>query len=98
MAIKQTLFDEGGHPFLFAPIMIAMLSTCAQLERDNISFRLRSGWKRYIEKTGRLGRKVGFIKTEEYVNTEYREVVSLLRNGYSILMELRTFCVSFFTL
>ena len=31
------LLDEEGHPSLFAPIMIATLSTCAQLERDNIS-------------------------------------------------------------
>ena len=36
------LLDDEGHPSLFAPIMIATLSTCAQLERDNISFRLQS--------------------------------------------------------
>ena len=47
---QLTLFDEEGHPSLFAPIMIATLSTCAQLERDNISFRLQSGRKRYIVK------------------------------------------------
>ena len=41
------LLDEEGHPSLFAPIMIATLSTCAQLERDNISFRLQSGRKRF---------------------------------------------------
>ena len=35
---QLTLLDEEGHPSLFAPIMIATLSTCAQLERDNISF------------------------------------------------------------
>ena len=54
---QLTLLDEEGHPSLFAPIMIATLSTCAQLERDNISFRLQSGRKRYIEKGGKLGRK-----------------------------------------
>ena len=32
---QLTLLDEEGHPSLFAPIMIAKLSTCAQLERDN---------------------------------------------------------------
>ena len=64
--------------------MIATLSTCAQLERDNISFRLQSGRKRYIEKGGKLGRKVGSVKTEEQVKAEYREVISLLRKGYSI--------------
>ena len=31
------LLDDEGHSSLFAPIMIATLSTCAQLERDNIS-------------------------------------------------------------
>lgn len=79
-----TLLGEDGQPSLFAPIMIATLSTCAQLERDNISFRLQSGRKRYMEKGGKLGRKVGSIKTEEQIKTEYREVISLLRKGYTI--------------
>ena len=57
---------------------------CAQLERDNISFRLQSGRKRYIEKDGKLGRKIGSVKTEEQMKAEYREVISLLRKGYSI--------------
>ena len=76
--------DDEEHPSLFAPIMIATLSSCAQLERDNISFRLQSGRKRYIEKGGKLGRKVGSVKTEEQMKAEYREVISLLRKGYSI--------------
>ena len=78
------LFDDEGHPSLFAPIMIATLSTCSQLERDNISYRLQSGRKRYIEKGGKLGRKVGSVKTAEQMKAEYREVISLLRKGYSI--------------
>ena len=80
---QLTLLDDDGSPSLFAPI-IATLSTCAQLERDNISFRLQSGRKRYIENGGKLGRKVGSVKTEEQIRTEYREVISLLRKGYSI--------------
>ena len=66
------------------PIMIATLSSCAQLDRDNISFRLQSGRKRYLEKGGKLGRTVGSIKTEEQMKAEYRAVISLLRKGYSI--------------
>ena len=69
---------------LFAPIMIATLSTCAQLERDNISFRLQSGRKRYIEKGGRLGRKKGSIKTVNQKREEYREVIEYLKKGYTI--------------
>ena len=78
------LLDDEGYPSLFAPIMLATLSTCAQLERDNISFRLLSGRKRYIEKGGKLGRKVVSVKTEEQIRIEYKEVISLLRKGYSI--------------
>ncbi len=74
---------DEGHPSLFAPIMTATLSTCAQLERDNISFRLQSGRKRYIEKGGTRTKGCS-VKTEEQIKTEYREVISLLRKGYSI--------------
>ena len=76
--------DEDGHPSLFAPIMIATLSTCAQLERENITFRLQSGRKQYIEKGGRLGRKKGSIKTTEQKREEYREVIEYLKKGYTI--------------
>ncbi len=65
---QLTLLDDEGHPFLFAPIMIATLSTCAQLERDNISFRLQSGRKRYIGerwKTRTQGRLCKNGRTDE---------------------------------
>ena len=78
------MLDDEGHPSLFAPIMIATLSTCAQLERDNISFRLQSRRKRYIEKGGKLGRKKGSIKTVNQKREEYREVIEYLKKGYTI--------------
>jgi DNA invertase Pin-like site-specific DNA recombinase len=81
---QMSLLDEEGHPSLFAPIMIATLSTCAQLERENITFRLQSGRKQYIEKGGRLGRKKGSIKTVDQKKEEYREVIDYLKKGYTI--------------
>ena len=81
---QLSLLDEKGHPSLFAPIMIATLSTCAQLERENITFRLQSGRKQYIEHGGRLGRKKGTIKTEDQKREEYREVIEYLKKGYTI--------------
>ena len=54
------------------------------MERDNISFRLQSGRKRYIEKGGRLGRKKGSIKTVNQKREEYREVIEYLKKGYTI--------------
>ena len=79
-----TLLDEDGKPSLFAPVMIATLSTCAQLERDNISFRLNSGRKQYVEKGGKLGRPLGSTKTKDKKKEEYKEVISLLHKGYAI--------------
>jgi DNA invertase Pin-like site-specific DNA recombinase len=61
--------------------MIATLSTCAQLERENISFRLQSGRKQYIAWGGKLGRKPGSVKTKERKQDEYREVITLLKKG-----------------
>ena len=81
---QLTLLDAGGKPTMFAPIMIATLSTCAQLERENIKFRLNSGRKLYIERGGKLGRKVGSIKTTEQKREEYRDIISYLKRGYSV--------------
>ncbi len=64
--------------------MIATLSTCAQLERENITFRLQSGRKRYIEKGGRLGRRKDSIKTADQKKEEYQEVIEYLKKGYTI--------------
>ena len=82
---QLTLLGEDGKPTMFAPIMIATLSTCAQLERDSIAFRLNSGKKLALEQ-GRcvLGRKKGSVKTQEQKKKEYAEVLSYLHKGYSI--------------
>ena len=81
---QLTLLDAEGKPTMFAPIMIATLSTCAQLERENIKFRLNSGRKLYIERGGKLGRKVGSIKTTEQKREEHRDIISYLKRGYSV--------------
>ena len=81
---QLTLLDEKGEPTLFAPIMIATLSTCAQLERENIKFRLNSGRKLYIERGGKLGRKIGSVKTTEQKREEHKDIISYLKRGYSV--------------
>ena len=81
---KFTLLQDNGKPSPFAAVMLATLSTCAELERENISFRLQSGRKQYIEKGGKLGRKDGSCKTTEKKKEEYAEVLRLLKKGISI--------------
>ena len=81
---QMTLLGDDGKPSIFAPIMLATLSTCAQLERDNISFRLNSGRKQYVEKGGKLGRPSGSTKSQDKKREEYRKVINLLNKGYAI--------------
>ena len=81
---QLTLLDAEGKPTMFAPIMIATLSTCAQLERENIKFRLNSGRKLYIERGGKLGRRVGSVKTTEQKKEEHKDIISYLKKGYSV--------------
>ena len=82
-----SIYDREGKENPYLTIMIAVLGTAAQLERENISFRLQSGRRRYVERnlalTGKsgLGRE-GYRKPKEQKAEEYREVLKLLRKGY----------------
>ena len=49
-----------------------------------IVYRLNSGRDSYIKNGGKLGRKPGSVKTTEQKREEYKEVISLLRKGYSV--------------
>lgn len=92
-----TLLDNEGKPSIFAPVMIATLSTCAQLERENIRFRLNSGRQLYVEKGGKLGRKKGSIKSKEQKAEEYKQVIKALKRGTSIRNTAKLFDVSIST-
>ena len=65
-------------------ILITILAEMSNIERSNIVYRLNSGRANYIAKGGKLGRKVGSTKTEERKREEYKEVIQLLKKGYSI--------------
>ena len=92
-----TLLDNEGKPSIFAPVMIATLSTCAQLERENIKFRLNSGRQLYVEKGGKLGQKKGSIKSKEQKAEEYKQVIKALKRGTSIRNTAKLFDVSIST-
>lgn len=79
-----SLFDKDGKPSLFSAIMIATLSTCSELERENIKYRLDSGRAQYIKNGGKLGRKKGSVKTTEQKESQYKDVLTYLRKGYSV--------------
>lgn len=79
-----SIFQADGTKNPFLNIFISVLGTCAEMERENIKFRLNSGRKLYIENGGKLGRKVGSVKSAEQKKTQYKQVISLLKKGESI--------------
>ena len=79
-----SIFQVDGSENPYLTIMIAVLGTCAQLERENIKYRLNSGRRIYIEKGGILGRKKGSVKTREQKENEYKDVLVYLHKGYKI--------------
>jgi DNA invertase Pin-like site-specific DNA recombinase len=83
---QLSIFNEDGkeHPFL--TIFIAVLGTCAEMERENIKFRLNSGKAHYLAKGGKVGRKQGYKKPDEKLQEEYAGVIKMLRKGYPIRM------------
>ena len=83
---QLSIFNSDGkeHPFL--TIFIAVLGTCAEMERENIKFRLNSGKAKYIADGGKVGRKKGYKKPDEKLQEEYAGVIKMLRKGYPIRM------------
>ena len=65
--------------------MIAVLGTAAEMERSNIQYMLNSGRAKYIAAGGRIGKPKGSgVKSREKKREEYKTVLRLLRQGYSI--------------
>jgi DNA invertase Pin-like site-specific DNA recombinase len=85
-----SLLSADGKENIYLAVMVSVLGCCAQMERDNIYYRLQSGRKVYVDKniaaTGKsgLGRKVGYRKSADKKREEYKETLKLLRAGYPI--------------
>ena len=92
-----SLFDKDGKPSVFSAIMIATLSTCAEMERENISYRLNSGRAQYIKNGGKLGRPVGSVKGREQLAEEYKHVIKELKRGTSVRRTAKLCDVSTYT-
>lgn len=76
--------QPNGEVNPIASILITVLAEMGNIERSNIQYRLNSGRANYIRNGGKLGRKKGSVKTDEQMKEEYKEVISLLKRGYSI--------------
>lgn len=83
---RLSIFNDDGkeHPFL--TIFIAVLGTCAEMERENIKFRLNSGKAKFVAEGGKVGRKEGYKKPDDILQEQYASVLKQLRKGYPIRM------------
>ena len=79
-----SLFGADGKENPYLAVMVSVLGVCAQLERENITYRLNSGRAKYIADGGKLGRKVGSVKSKERKQEEYGKVIRSLKQGKSI--------------
>ena len=76
--------SEDGQPNPMAKMITAVLSSFAEIERDNIRYRLNSGRELAKAKGVKMGRKVGSVKSKEKKADEYADVIRSLRKGKSI--------------
>ena len=79
-----SLFGSNGKENPYLAVMVSVLGVCAQIERENIAYRLNSGRKLAIERGVKMGRRVGSVKSKERKQEEYSKVIRSLRNGKSI--------------
>ena len=79
-----SLFGTDGKENPYLAVMVSVLGVCAQLERENITYRLNSGRAKYIADGGKLGRRGGSVKSKERKQGEYGKVIRSLKAGKSI--------------
>ena len=79
-----SLFGADGRENPYLAVMVSVLGVCAQMERENIYYRLNSGRKLAIEKGVKMGRRIGSVKSREQKQEEYSKVIRSLKAGKSI--------------
>ena len=79
----ETLTQEGKVNAM-SQFLITILAEVARMERKTIRERVESGYKNYRANGGKVGRKIGYKKTEETIREQYTEEIKLLKKGYSL--------------
>lgn len=76
--------NEDGSVNVMAQMMITLLAEFSRTERLAIQQRLESGYKKFRTDGGKVGRKVGYQKEKNEILEQYKDVVKLLKQDYSI--------------
>ena len=76
--------DMNGKVNTMRQFLITILADVARMERKPIQERMDSGYKNYRQSNGKVGRKVGYRKTDEQFKLDYKDVIRLLKKGVSL--------------
>ena len=79
----ETLTPDGKvNPM--SQFMITLLAEVARMERRTIKERMASGYNNFRANGGKVGRKIGYRKSDEDFRTQYKDVFRLLGKGVSL--------------
>jgi len=76
--------NEDGKVNAMSQFLITILAEIARMERKTIRERMNSGYKNFREQGGVVGRKPGYIKSEDQMKQQYSQEIKLLRKGLSL--------------
>ena len=79
----ETLLPDGSSNPI-ANLVLGILAQFNSMERNLIRSRMESGYHHYRQNGGRVGRKVGYRKSEDELRAQYAKEIQLLRKGLSL--------------
>lgn len=81
---NMTLLNDNGEVSPTTTILISCLGMVAQLERENIKFRLNSGRECAKNKGVKMGRPAGTKITSTQRQQKYSKVIKMLNKGLTV--------------
>jgi DNA invertase Pin-like site-specific DNA recombinase len=81
---KIETLNEDGKTNPMTNFLIQVLTSVSEMERITIRQRIKSGYDVYRSTGGKVGRNQGYKKSEETLLHENKDVIKLLKQGYSV--------------
>ena len=79
----ETLLQDGSiNPI--ASLVLGIIAQFNSMERSLIRSRIKSGYNHFRDNGGKVGRKTGYRKSQDYMREEYAEELRLLKKGISL--------------
>ena len=79
----ETLLEDGSvNPI--ASLVLGIIAQFNSMERSLIRSRMKSGYNHFRDNGGKVGRKIGYRKSQDDMREEYAEELRLLKKGISL--------------